>query len=134
MEINEYGSGLICPFQRDGKGDFVNGNGLAVLKTDIAELIGIRGPTMNQPGELPWDTEIGSRVMALRHRGMHTEMTRATAEQFVSEPVRKWEPRARPGKTEVVIDDTEQSITIKFSYIPVGSRTYETVTMLIPGE
>ncbi len=134
--LDEFGCGIICPFQRDGKGDFANASGLSLLKSDVAELIGIIGPTVQQPGELPWNTEVGSRVLLMKHRGQHAEMVRATAEQMVSAPVRMWEKRARVASTSVVIDEKAQSLTIRFSYVPVGRRavgTAETVELSVPG-
>ncbi len=134
-EANEYGHGIVCPFQRDGKGDFANDGGLSLLKSDIAELIGIIGPTVQQPGELPWNTEVGSRVLMMKHRGLHAEMVRATAEQMVSAPVRMWEKRARVGPTEVVTDLEAQSLVIRFSYVPIGKRSsgrFETLEFEVP--
>ena len=134
---NEYGNGIICPFQRDGKGDFANADGLDLLKSDIGELIGVIGPTTQQPGELPWNTELGSRVLMMKHRGLHAEMVRANADQLVSAPVRRWENRARVRSTEVVVDENAQSLTIKFSYVPIGKRSvggFETYNFEVPGE
>lgn len=134
-QIDEYGHGIICPFQRDGKGDFANSNGLKLLKSDITELIGIIGPTVQQPGELPWNTDIGSRVLTMKHRTVNAEIDNATAGQMVEAAVRAWEPRARAGQTELVTDLVAQKITIKFSYIPKGrysSGNQETVNFVVP--
>lgn len=115
---NEYGTGVLCPFQRDGKGDFVNGSGLALLKSDVKELVGIVGPTRTQPGELPWRTDIGSRVLAMRHRGMHGEMVRATAEQNIVPTVRKYEKRVTPGATSVEQQPENGALLVRFTYMP----------------
>lgn len=120
-DIDEFGTGVICPFQRDGKGDFVNGGGLRLLASDVKELIGIMGPTRTQPGELPWRTEIGSRAMAMKHRRMHPEMVRATADQMVSATVRKYEKRVTPGQTEIEIEPLSTTMVVKFSYMPLAS-------------
>ena len=130
---DEFGCGIVCPFQRDGKGDFANDCGLPLLKSDIGELIGIMGPTTFQPGELPWNMDIGSRVFQMRHRGMNVEMTRATAADFVESPVRVFEPRARPINTEVVIDFNRSVLTIKFNYAPIGTSKRETLSFTPPG-
>jgi hypothetical protein len=133
---NEYGHGIICPFQRDGKGDFAHADGLDLLRSDIGELIGVIGPTTQQPGELPWNTELGSRVLTMKHRGLHAEMIRATADQLVSAPVRMWEKRARARSTEVVVDENSQSLRISFSYVPIGKRStgrFETYNFEVPG-
>jgi phage baseplate assembly protein W len=124
--IEQFGRGIICPFQRDGKGDFANASGTRLLSSDIGELLGVLGPTPTKPGELPWRTEIGSRLHALRHRQMHSEMIRAMAEQMTAGPVRQWEPRVRPGPTQVS-EAGETTMQIRFSYIPVGNRQEATV-------
>jgi len=133
--VNEFGHGIICPFIRDGKGDFAHGTGRALLRSDIAELIGIIGPTATTPGELPWNTEIGSRVLLMKHRRMHVEMIRATADQMAAGVVRRWEKRARPGPTEVVVDYNRQEMRLRFSYIPLGRSTaqgVESVEFTVP--
>jgi len=121
-DMNEYGQGIVCPFQRDGKGDFTNDLGLALLRSDIGELIGVIGPTAQQPGELPWNTEIGSRVLMLKHRGLHSEMVRATAEQTVGAAIRVWEDRARVGPVETITDPLATELRIRASYIPIGKK------------
>lgn len=134
-DVNEYGSGIICPFQRDAKGDFVNGSGLKLLSSDVGELIGIIGPTRSQPGELPWNTDIGSRVLAMKHRNSHIEMMRATAEQLVSAPVRKYEKRVRVGPTTVQQSEDGSTTIVRFSYFPLGSagtQKYEVVDFELP--
>lgn len=130
---NEFGCGIVCPFQRDGKGDFSNDCGLALLKSDIGELIGIMGPTSFQAGELPWNMDLGSRVFQMRHRGMNVDMTRATAADFVESPVRVFESRARPIRTEVRTDFERNILEIRFNYAPIGTNQRETLDFTPPG-
>lgn len=113
------GGGLLCPFRRDEKGDFANGTGLEVLKSDIGELLGLRGPTATEPGELAWDTERGTGIHGLQHRHIHSEMTRALADQHASGAIMRFEPRVRAG---VVTVDTEggNTLLIRVSYRPLG--------------
>lgn len=120
-KTEQFGRGIICPFQRDGKSDFANDSGRRLLSSDIGELLGILGPTPTKPGEIPWRTELGSRLHALRHRKLHSEMIKATAEQMTSGPVRMWEPRVRPGTTTIETEG-ENTMKIRFSYIPIGNR------------
>jgi len=135
--VTKFGRGIICPFQRDGKGDFANDKDLPLLRSDIRELIGIIGPTPVSPGELPWNTELGSRVILMKHRNIHEEMARATAHQLITEPVRRWEKRARPGTTTVTKDDRAQILNIHFTYQPKGYTAkdrLQTVTIDTQGE
>jgi hypothetical protein len=120
---NPIGRGILCPFMRDGKGDFANTEGLPVLKSDIGELLGIVGPTVTQPGELPWDGGRGSRLLVLKHRGIHSEMVRAMAEHMSSGVIRSYETRVRVGQTRIVIDGTALRVTV--SYIPLGYANVE---------
>jgi len=133
-KFNEFGHGILCPFQRDGKGDFINGSGLGLLKSDVKELIGIIGPTRTQPGELPWRTRLGSRIMAMKHRRMHPEMVRSTADQFVTPTIRKFEPRVIPGPSSVQSEPLSTKLVIVFSYMPnvaVGKSQYESIDFTI---
>jgi len=125
-KIEQFGRGIICPFQRDGKNDFANDSGKRLLTSDIGELLGILGPTPSKPGELPWRTDVGSRLNALRHRKLHSEMIKATADQMTAGPVRKWEPRVRPGRTEITTEN-DNTMKIRFSYISVGNRQEATI-------
>ena len=129
-KIDQFGHGIICPFQRDGKGDFANAGGRTCLKSDVAELLGIMGPTLAQPGELPWRTQTGSRLNALRHRGMHTDMIAATVGQYAGEAVRRDEKRIRVGPTTVTPDPPnypKNTLLAEFTYVPLGSNQPDTI-------
>lgn len=132
--MDEYGHGIMCPFQRDGKGDFVNGAGVPLLKSDIGELVGIIGPTSSQPGELPWDTLRGTRLLLLKHRGMHPEMLRATAEDMAAGGIRRWEPRALPGPVYVTPDYKANTLRIQVTFVPKGRSKAESVDFDVPQE
>ena len=98
------GNGVLCPFRRDGKGDFANGSGLELLKSDVGTLLGLVGSSATEPGELPWDPDRGSRLPMLKHRHLHSEMTRALADQLTSGVLRTYEPRVRPGRVRVTTE------------------------------
>lgn len=126
-----FGQGIICPFQRDAKNDFANAGGDDLLRADIGELLGIKGPSAKEPGELPWDPDRGSRLDTLRHRRLHTEMMRGMAEQYSAGPIRKYERRVRVGP--VRIEREEKTLRIEVSYQPVGTQTgqLQTVPMYV---
>lgn len=119
MANDPIGTGLVCPFRRDGKGDFANASGVDLLKSDIGELLGLIGPTATEPGEIAWDTERGANFLALKHRGLHSEMTRALADQLASGALRRFEPRVRPGITTVV-SENENTLRVKVSFRVLG--------------
>ena len=114
-----FGTGIICPFRRDNKNDFANASGLDLLKSDIAELLGLIGPSATQPGELPWDTERGTRLLTLKHRHIHSEMVRADAAQMSSGVLRKYEPRVQVGPTNITVRE-DNVLMVSVSYYPLG--------------
>jgi hypothetical protein len=114
--VNQFGRGLLCPFQRDQKGDFANGGGIGLLASDVGELLGIAGPYGDLPGEVPWRTDLGSRLDALRHRQMHAEIVRARAEHMTAGVLRKFEKRVRSSAVQVLPGTADGSLTVRFSF------------------
>lgn len=129
VQQTQFGRGIICPFQRDGKGDFANSDGMSLLKSDIRELIGLVGSSVNDPGELPWDPDRGSRISSLRHRHLHAEMTRALAEQYTATPLRVYENRIRTGPAK--IDTSDGKLNISISFTPKTTQTGEMETVSV---
>ena len=71
--------GILTPFQRDQKGDFANGSGADLIRSKVAQALGtIRG-------ELPWDTNRGSRLHLLRHKSLPDAVMRDAARAYVEE-------------------------------------------------
>jgi len=123
--INDaYGQGIMCPFRRDGKGDFANASGPDLLRSDIGELLGIIGPSATQPGELPWDTQRGTRLIELKHRGLHRELVRSKAQDMAAGTIRRYESRARVGQTTVRTENGNTLVTV-VRYTPVGFNQQE---------
>lgn len=119
IKTDPFGRGIVTPFRRDQRNDFANDSGTVVLKSDVGQLLGIIGPSANQPGELPWRTELGGRLITLKHRGIHKELTRATAEANSTGVLRRWESRVRPGPATLrVRNETELHIAVR--YFPLG--------------
>jgi hypothetical protein len=72
-------TGITTPLRRDGKSDWAHGSGTALYADEIAEALGI------VQGELPWDTNRGSKLNRLRHRSLPLEVLRDQAEAYVRE-------------------------------------------------
>lgn len=123
ITVEPYGRGIVRPFQRDGKGDFANDAGTRILSSNIGELIGIIGPTATTPGEVPWRTDLGGNLHTLRHRRMHNELIRATAEAMTAGVVRRWEPRVRVGPSSVDEVAETGELKVRFSYRPIGVQS-----------
>jgi len=119
--IDQFGRGILCPFQRDSKGDFANGGGDALIASDVGELLGIAGPYGDMPGEVPWRTDMGSRLDALRHRRLHSEMVRAQAEHMTAGVLRKYEKRVRTSSVQVAPGDQEGTLTVRFAFSTFGA-------------
>lgn len=122
--IDLEGRGIVAPFQRDGKGDFVNMEGEDLLRADLAELLGITGPGKHERGELPWRDELGSRLINLKHRQLFREDVLAVARSKVAEVVRRWEGRVRVGRFRAEVRGQNQ-LRIFFTYVPIGYNSTE---------
>ncbi|MDI7269208.1 MAG: hypothetical protein QME96_14555 [Myxococcota bacterium] len=60
--------GLLHPFQRDRRSDFVSGTGEALIRATVAQILGTACASEFTPGRIPWRTEMGSLLGLLRHR------------------------------------------------------------------
>lgn len=130
----DFGRGLITPFQRDGKGDFANTTGPDLLRADIAELLGIVGPSSTERGELPWRDEVGTRLVNLKHRRLYGrnlagETIRGLAESMTSETIRRFESRARVGRSKIEVEETTLRVIV--NYVPLGYNTDRTQEAVI---
>jgi phage baseplate assembly protein W len=119
----DFGRGIIWPFERDGQGDFRNDSGNDSLRNDIACLLSIRGPIGKTPGELPWDTDMGGSLEAVRHRHMHSQIVEALVYEATAGVLERYESRARiTGVTMTENRDPRSSERkVAISYVPTGS-------------
>jgi len=127
-EVDKFGHGILFPFVRDEKGDFANAGELDCLSSDISMLLGVIGPSVDGPGELPFATELGSRIVELKHRQIHSDLTNALASQYTGETIRRWDNRVRVGKTTTQILDQggqENMLLVKTVVKPVGYNSNE---------
>jgi hypothetical protein len=67
-EFDPLGTGITIPFRREG-GDFAFAFGPAVVQSDLRVMLATQGPIGGSPGELPWRTELGSRLALLKYVG-----------------------------------------------------------------
>jgi len=130
----EFGRGLLWPLQRDGKGDFQNASGLTILGADIRMLFTIRGPSRSIPGELPWRTDLGSRLGALKHRKLADPVIEALSAEATMGVMQKWERRARQGTLSMTKPDGPTGTTrrLELTYHPVGRRTGPAPVVALP--
>jgi len=89
-----HGFGLLAPLRRDGKGDFAATGGEALVRSRIAELLGIRGDSEYTSGEMPWRTEAGSVLYLLRQRN-NDPTIQHLARVHIAGALERWEPSVR---------------------------------------
>jgi hypothetical protein len=136
-QIDEYGQGLTFPMQRDGRGDFQNAKGVELVRNDLAHLFGIVGPTADSPGELPWNTQVGSRLVSLKHRRGYDEVVDAQAQMMTSDVARRWERRVRVWRTRVLTvegnNGVERRVETSFSLVGRRGGTVEKTVLPLKG-
>lgn len=129
-KIYQYGQGLICPFQRDGKGDFAHESGVGLVNSNLAEAIGIIGPIGSSPGEVPWRGGLGSQLHTLRHRHLHSDLLQATASHMVAGAARAAIQGVIVGPVSVETDDSKLFLRMKYRLAgsePTGEELVERV-------
>jgi phage baseplate assembly protein W len=112
MYENQFGKGVIWPFQRNGQGDVVRAEGEKLLNSDIASLVGIN------KGELRWDKDRGTELMKLLHRRFSKDAISSMAQHMVGEAMDAYEKRVRLTKVEAKIVDGK--LKLSTSYVPLG--------------
>ena len=103
--------GLIQPFQRD-LDDFANADGSQELDSRVEQVLGTRGTSPNEIGELPWRPEFGSALHRLRHRAMN-DATDALARDYVGGSLRRWVPELASVDTEILRDQKTNQLNIR---------------------
>jgi len=107
------GSGLIRPFQRDGKGDFAHAEASSLIRATIGQVLGTRAASAVAQGELPWRTEAGSLLYTLRHAN-NSPANREKARIFAQEALARQDTRVRVLDIELIeperIDEQNQMV------------------------
>src|ERR1041384_6618108 len=86
------GFGLVRPFRRDGRADFLAAGGEAVIRSAVGQILGTGGASEGKPGELPWRTDFGSLLHRLRHQ-RNDSVLQELARVYVVDALKRWEPR-----------------------------------------
>ncbi len=86
------GYGLLRPFVRDQKGDFAAAGAELLVRACVGQVLGTRGRNAKSEGELPWRTDFGSLLSALRH-APNDAVTSAVAKTYIRDALQRWEPR-----------------------------------------
>ncbi len=115
------GRGLIRPFQRDGKGDFVSATGPALVEAAIIQILATRASSSVAEGEVPWRTEFGSWTYMLRHSG-NDEILAELARRYVADAIRRWLPRVSVQRARIERLKNEQDDDVQFIAVPFVIR------------
>ncbi len=115
------GFGLVRPFRRDGRSDFVAQSGADLVRACIGQILGTlcSNDAGTTQGELPWRTDFGSLLALLRHRNFGDPATQQLARVYVAQAITRWEPRVRVKRVSVSSDTAPGgglSLVIRLSY------------------
>lgn len=113
------GRGLIRPFRRDPKADFVNAEGEAVVRACLGQILGMQGSSDFVQGELEWAPERGALLYLLRHQN-NDIVLRELGRVYVLQAIARFEPRVQVKSTDVFRmrspDGNESTLVIKLVY------------------
>lgn len=123
------GRGLLRPFRRDSKQDFVNGEGVLLIAASIGQILGTICGSEISSGELPWRTEFGSLLHLLRLRNNSPALIEE-ARAYVAMALSRWEPRARITGVRVLQQINTNRLVIKIAWRPQSRGTDRVV---VPG-
>ncbi len=113
MAVNQLGQGIVAPFRRDGKGDFLSANDGSLIKSSVLVILGTLGASDFTFGEVPWRTELGSLLPTLRHRN-NDAVLRGLADAFVVRALQSQEPRLSVASTEILSEDNKLRLKARF--------------------
>ena len=86
------GFGLVRPFRRDGRADFLAAGGEQMIRSAVGQILGTVGASEMTQGEIPWRTEFGSLLSRLRHQ-KNDSVLQELARVYVVDALKRWEPR-----------------------------------------
>ncbi|MEO7733817.1 MAG: GPW/gp25 family protein [Kofleriaceae bacterium] len=118
------GFGLVHPFQRDGRSDFVAAGGEKLIRSSVGQILGTVGASDFTQGELPWRTELGSLLHHLRHQ-KNDHVLQELARVYVVDALKRWEPRVVVTAVQVTREqlDGESVLAIRLRYHIIAANT-----------
>src|SRR5262245_53865913 len=117
------GFGLIRPFQRDGRADFLAAGGEPVIRSAVGQILGTVGASEVTQGELPWRTGFGSLLHRLRHQ-KNDSVLQELARVYVVDALKRWEPRVVVTAVRVQREqhDGENVLAIRIRYDVISTN------------
>lgn len=120
-----YGFGLLVPFRRDARNDFISGGGTALLGSAILQVLGTRADNGRMTGELPWRADFGSLTYLLKFSNID-EIWAATARAYISSALATWVPQVKIRDFKVLLSNIPDQATravISLTYDVIQSGT-----------
>ena len=113
----EFLHGLLGPFRRDRKQDFAAGDGDALVRSAVGQILGTMAASEFTQGEMPWRTEFGSLLHLLRHQ-KNDAVLQELARVHVADALKRWEPRVQLTSVQVTRepDRRENVLAIRLRY------------------
>lgn len=100
LDTSFFGRGLVRPFRRDARSDFLSSEDVALIRANVGQILGTRARGNGLQGEVRWDGRIGSKLHLLRHSNNNPalgELGRVYVIEALSQ-----EPRIRVNAVEAV--------------------------------
>lgn len=118
------GFGLVRPFRRDGRADFLAAGGEPVIRSAVGQVLGTIGASDVTPGEIPWRTEFGSLLHRLRHQ-KNDSVLQELARVYVVDALKRWEPRIVVTAVTVGREqqDGDNVLAIRIRYDVISTNT-----------
>jgi hypothetical protein len=118
------GVGLIRPFRRDGRADFLAAGGELVIRSAVGQILGTVGASERTQGEIPWRTDFGSLLYRLRHQ-KNDSVLQELARVYVVDALKRWEPRIIVTAVTVQREqhDGENVLAIRIRYDVISTNT-----------
>jgi len=89
------GAGLILPFQRDGKDDFLHSSGIDMIKSTLKIILETMSAGPDNSGEVPYNQDLGTLAKLLRHSNVNDPTTREIVAYHVIDGIQRNEPRVK---------------------------------------
>lgn len=118
--LSHLGFGLVRPFRRDGRSDFVAKSDEELVRACVGQVLGTScsNDAGTVQGELPWRSDFGSLLQLLRHRNFADPATQQLARVYVAQAIQRWEPRVVVKRVAVSSEDVPGGLAmvIKMNY------------------
>lgn len=118
------GFGLVRPFQRDLRSDFVAAGGEQLIRSAVGQILGTIGSSDFTQGELAWRSDFGSLLHVLKHQ-RNDHVLQELARVYVVDALKRWEPRVVVTSVQISREqrDGENVLAIQLRYDIVWTNT-----------